>query len=186
MEEAPRCSARTERDSRETTQKKTANILACRQRAGETNALPAAASGKPRGSEPRHLPGQQMPDWFPSGLGLLFALAAEKPFPALRLTAAGQTPEISRIGLRGMAGKPTSKRFDRLAAKHEDVMAVGDLLIRALAIDTDIRRRALRHPGSKALLKQRKQYEKLVGRLLGEHKILLADYLAIIRLLTKR
>jgi hypothetical protein len=197
MREGPRCSARTEQVSRKTTQKQTARISACRQRGGGTNLVPSEDSSKLGGHETCRLPTatwNHIPDWLPFGLGLLLSLAAERPLSAIKLTASGRADKIrkieglenSQIDLRGMAGKPTSNRFDRLAAKHDEVIAVGDLLIRALAVETDIRRRALRRPGSKALLNQRKQFEKVVAQLLWEHKTLLADYLAILRLLTKR
>ena len=197
MREGARFSPRAGKDSTKIINRNdAANIPACRERWNATKGVAARDSSKLRSRELRRLSiatSNHLPDWFLSGLGLLFGFAAERPLAAVTLAASGKPDSTrstedskrSQFGLRGMARKPHSKRFDSLATKHEDVMLVGDLLIRALAIETDIRRRALRRPASKTLLRQRKEYEKLVGQLLWEHQTLLSDYLALIRLVTK-
>jgi hypothetical protein len=73
-----------------------------------------------------------------------------------------------------------------LAAQHSEVLVIGDLLISALAIVTDLRGRLAKEPNNRVLLLQRKQYERLVGQLQWEHKTALAQYLATIQGLVKR
>jgi hypothetical protein len=73
-----------------------------------------------------------------------------------------------------------------LAAKHSKVQAAGDLLLRVLAIQTDLQHRLSRQPGNSLLLRQWKQYERLAAQLVWEHKAALADYLATIRSQLKR
>ena len=73
-----------------------------------------------------------------------------------------------------------------MVVRHLEVLAIGDLLVRALAIQADLYRRMSKRPSNRPPLAEQKQYEKLVGQLLREQKAALVHYLATIRRFTKR
>jgi hypothetical protein len=80
----------------------------------------------------------------------------------------------------------TTNRFGLLASRHAEVLAIGDLLVRAVAIEKDIYNRLAAQPKNTVLLKQQKQYERLISQLVWEHKNALADYLAAVRRIVRR
>jgi hypothetical protein len=88
--------------------------------------------------------------------------------------------------LAAVGEKRSTNRFGLLAARHRQVLATGRLLIRALAIEADLWRRLAKQPKNKVLLSHQKEYQRLVGQLVWEHKIALNEYLAIIRRLIRR
>ena len=98
----------------------------------------------------------------------------------------GKMAQVLRVNSRDVGEHRTRKRFTILVEQHRKVLAIGDLLIRALAIKRDLARRVLREPNSKVLLKEQRQYERLVRQLIWEHKTALADFLAAIRGVRKK
>ena len=98
----------------------------------------------------------------------------------------GKLSAAPRIDYRAVGESRTTNRFALLTAWHGEMMVTGDLLIRAVAIERDLRRRLSKQPKNKALLKQWKEYETLVEGLVWEHKTAVANYLAAIRRFTRR
>ena len=85
-----------------------------------------------------------------------------------------------------MGGNRGTSRLEVLAWWHAEVLEIGELLIRAVAIERDICSRLARQPKNATLLKQRGQYQRLVRHLLWEHRTALANYLGAIRRGVKR
>ena len=94
--------------------------------------------------------------------------------------------EASQFNGADMRARRVRELSVPLAARHDEMLATGDLLIRALAIITDLTRRLSKQPADRVLLLEQKHYEKLVRQLLWEHQTALAQYLASIRCLSKR
>jgi hypothetical protein len=90
------------------------------------------------------------------------------------------------INFGAVSARRTITRFALIAARHEEVMAIGDLLVKALAIQADLCQRRSKSPRERAIVTQQKQYEKIVDQLVWEHKTALDLYLATIRRFTRR
>jgi hypothetical protein len=91
-----------------------------------------------------------------------------------------------RINFEAVGTRRSTIRFALLAARHGEVIAIGDLLVKALAIQADLCQRRSKSPRDRAIVTQQKQYEKIVDQLVWEHKTALYLYLATIRRFTKR
>lgn len=79
------------------------------------------------------------------------------------------------------AGRNRATRMRLLAKAHQKVTSSGELFLRALAIESDLSRRILKEPGSKTLLKEKHQHERLMSQLAREYKNAIGEYLAVIR-----
>jgi hypothetical protein len=107
-----------------------------------------------------------------------------KPIRALmRLgtTPNGRWPKILRSNLGIMGWNRGADPFAKLVAFHCEAMAIGDLLVRALAIQVDLFRRLSKRPTDKLLRMEQRQHDKLICHLLWEHKTALTRYRAAIR-----
>jgi len=74
------------------------------------------------------------------------------------------------------------------ASGCHELLEIRNLLRRAVAIEKDLSRRLLKHPGNSTLWKQHRQYEQLVNQLAWEYRFAIDRYLATIlkRLLNRQ
>ncbi len=93
--------------------------------------------------------------------------------------------DILRINF-AVGTRRSTTRFALLAARHGEVLAIGDLLVKALAIQADLCQRRSKSPRDRVIVTQQRQYEKIVEQLVWEHKTALDLYLATIRRFMKR
>jgi hypothetical protein len=97
-------------------------------------------------------------------------------------TPNGELPGIFRINRGATVHKSRIiGRLAQLSARRRKVQAVDRLLLQAAAIEMDLGHRLSKEPCSRTLLKQRKQYQRLVDQLLWEHKTAFDDFMAAIR-----
>ena len=99
--------------------------------------------------------------------------------------APGKLSHLRWINLAAVSETRSRNRFALLEAQHRDVLAIGDLLRRALTIQVDLWYRLSERPKNRTLLQLEKHYGKLVEQLLWEHKTALTAYLVIIRRISK-
>ncbi len=93
---------------------------------------------------------------------------------------------VLQINFGTVSARRSTTPFALLAARHGEVMAIGDLLVKALAIQADLCQRRSKSPRDRAIVTQQKQYEKIVEQLVWEHKTALDLYLATVRRFTRR
>jgi hypothetical protein len=94
----------------------------------------------------------------------------------------GKLPDSLRTNDGATVGKTrATKRLTLLIGRHREMLTISDLLLRATAIEMDLDHRLSQEPGNKVLLKRRKEYQILVGRLAREHRAAMAAYMAAIR-----
>ena len=74
-----------------------------------------------------------------------------------------------------------TRRLTLVVARHREMVTVSDLLLRAVAVEMDLRQRLSEEPGNRVLLKKRKEYQRLVHVLIREHRAAIADYITAIR-----
>jgi hypothetical protein len=98
----------------------------------------------------------------------------------------GMQSNVLRINRGNMGQNRSTNGFSGLANWHDEVIAISELLFRALMIQIDLFRRLSRRPLDKVLLAEQKRYDKLVWRLLLEYKTALTYYQLALRQIIKR